>query len=295
MIKKRSILLAAFLSFIVPGLGQLYNTQLKLAIFYFLIGCVGTSIILGFSLFKTIEGILLFCFVFLVVIVGIIHSAISAYRNSPVELQKYNKKRIYMLVIIIGTSLSYFSSGDIYENPVHFNVPSLSMAPTLVVGETFIINSSAPDYDYGDIVVFKLPSNSSIDYVKRIVGKSGDKIQYIRGQLYVNERIIPRTFVAVKKLELTPGAEKTVNIYSEEMPNSRIFQIYEMDNKAPLDNTPLYEVPEGHVFVLGDNRDNSMDSRVESIVGFVPLENIRGKADFVFLSSDFGRIGYKLN
>lgn len=295
MVKKRSVLLAAFFSLIVPGLGQLYNTQLKLAVFYFMIGCIGTAIVLHFRMLATIEGLFLFCFLFLVMIAGVIHAGISAYRLSPVTLQSYNKKYIYILILVVGVLTSYFSSEDIYENPVHFNVPSLSMTPTLEIGETFIINRDVADYDYGDIIVFKLPSDPSIDYVKRLVGKPGDKIQYKDGVLYINEKAVPRHSLGKTRQGGMVGLKTVSEMYQQILPNGAKFEILEFADIYPLDNTPAYTVPEGHVFVLGDNRDNSMDSRVMNMVGFVPIKNIRGKAQFIWWTYDFSRIGHKLN
>ena len=295
MVKKRSVLLAAFFSLIVPGLGQLYNTQLKLAIFYFMIGCIGTAVVLYSSLIATIEGLLLFCLIFLIMVVGVIHAGISAYKLSPVELQTYNKKRIYILIIAVGVLISYFSSDDLYENPIHFNVPSVSMAPTLNVGETFIINSDVTDYDYGDIIVFKLPSDPSVDYVKRLIGKPGDKIQYKKGLLYLNEKAVSRHSLGKTRQGGMVGLKTVSEMYQQVLPNGAKFKILEFADIYPLDNTPAYTVPEGHVFVLGDNRDNSMDSRVMDMVGFVSIENIRGKAAFVWWTHDFSRIGHKLN
>ena len=185
-----------------------------------------------------------------------------------------------------------------------FNIPSGSMKPTLQIGDYLFV--SKPSYGYsrysfpfglapikgriwtgghepqrGDVIVFKLPTNPSIDYIKRIVGLPGDTIQVIDGQLYINRRKVPRTPVGLKQVEES-GRMTTVMEYIETLPNGVMHPIYEEGDDHPLDNTGEYIVPEGHYFAMGDNRDNSQDSRV----GYIPLENIVGKASFIFFSTN---------
>ena len=189
-----------------------------------------------------------------------------------------------------------------------FNIPSGSMKPTLLVGDYLFV--SKPAYGYsrhsfpfslapiegrlwakepqrGDIVVFKLPSDPSIDYIKRIIGLPGDKIQMIGGQLYINGTPTQREALPLVRME-EDGHAVTRYEYIETLPGGATFHIYEDGNQQPLDNTPVYTVPAGHYFMMGDNRDNSMDSRVQDHVGFVPFENIIGRADFLFFSVNEG-------
>ena len=189
-----------------------------------------------------------------------------------------------------------------------FNIPSGSMKPTLQVGDYLFV--SKPAYGYsrhsfplsmgpiegrvwdkqpqrGDVVVFKLPSNTSIDYIKRIIGLPGDKIQVIGGQLYINGEATKREKLPMVRL-VEDGKAVTRYEYIETLPEGATFHIYEDGNNQPLDNTAVFTVPSGHFFMMGDNRDNSMDSRVESLVGFVPFENIVGRADFLFFSVEEG-------
>ena len=189
-----------------------------------------------------------------------------------------------------------------------FNIPSGSMKPTLQVGDYLFV--SKPAYGYsrhsfplsmgpiegrvwdkqpqrGDVVVFKLPSNTSIDYIKRIIGLPGDKIQVIGGQLYINGEATKREKLPMVRL-VEDGKAVTRYEYIETLPEGATFHIYEDGNNQPLDNTAVFTVPSGHFFMMGDNRDNSTDSRVESLVGFVPFENIVGRADFLFFSVEEG-------
>ncbi len=187
-----------------------------------------------------------------------------------------------------------------------FNIPSGSMKPTLLIGDYLFV--SKPAYGYsrysfpfglapiqgriwaeepqrGDIVVFKLPSNTSIDYIKRIIGMPGDTIQVSNGRLYINSKMIDREPLGIEEDPDAYG-RTAMHHYLETLPNGVVHEIYESSDSEQLDNTELFTVPEGHYFMMGDNRDNSQDSRVEHIVGFVPFENIVGRADFLFFSTD---------
>jgi signal peptidase I len=141
----------------------------------------------------------------------------------------------------------------------------------------------------GDVVVFKLPTDTSVDYIKRIVGLPGDKIQMIHGRLFINGQMVPRRQVEDYTYQ-EGGAVVLMRQYIESLPHgtgesSVEYPIIKIADDGPLDNTPVYEVPPGSYFAIGDNRDNSQDSRVMSAVGFIPAENVIGRARFVFYSS----------
>lgn len=187
-----------------------------------------------------------------------------------------------------------------------FNIPSGSMKPTLEIGDYLFV--SKPAYGYsrysfpfgivpihgrvmahepqrGDIIVFKLPTNTGVDYIKRIVGLPGDTVQVITGRLYINGRLVPREPVGLRRVE-EGGVTTTMMEYLETLPGGVIHTIYEEADDRMLDDTKKYVVPEGHYFAMGDNRDNSQDSRVENVVGFIPFENIVGRASFIFFSTN---------
>ena len=189
-----------------------------------------------------------------------------------------------------------------------FNITSSSMKPTLLVGDYLFV--SKPAYGYskhsfpfsfapiegriwdgdreprrGDVIVFKLPSNPSIDYIKRIVGLPGETIQVIDGELYINRRKVPREPVKLREID-EEGHMVSVMEYLETLPGGVVHSIYEESDSEALDNTEEYVVPEGHYFAMGDNRDNSQDSRVQNLVGYIPAENIVGRASFIFFSTN---------
>jgi signal peptidase I len=187
-----------------------------------------------------------------------------------------------------------------------FNIPSGSMKPTLLVGDYLFVSKFAYGYsrhslpfslplingrifaqlpERGDVAVFKLPSDNRTDYIKRIIGLPGDRIQVRKGILYVNDE--PAERVRIEDFRDDDGSSTgEVARYRESLPDGgRSFTVLDVSTRGALDNTPVYEVPEGHVFAMGDNRDNSMDSRVPN-VGFIPIENLIGRAEIIFFSTN---------
>jgi signal peptidase I len=186
-----------------------------------------------------------------------------------------------------------------------FNIPSGSMKPTLLVGDYLFVSKLAYGYSRysfpfgwppfagrvwsspvqrGDVVVFKHPPKQDEDYIKRIVGLPGDRIQMKQGILYINDQPVKR-----EQIEDWYDAEKDVTLkqYVETLPNGVQHRIVERSDDDPSDNTQVFEVPAGAYFAMGDNRDNSSDSRVW---GFVPEDNLVGRASFIFYSTAGGAL-----
>jgi signal peptidase I len=189
-----------------------------------------------------------------------------------------------------------------------FNIPSGSMKPGLLVGDYLFVSKYEYGYskysfpyggnlpvegrvwadtpERGDVVVFKLPTDNKTDYIKRVIGMPGDTVQMRNGRLILNGEMVPRERIDRQEITDRFGITETVTEYVQTLPNGRQFNIYEEGDSGPLDNTRIFTVPEGHYFVMGDNRDNSQDSRVMNMVGFVPLDNMVGEAKFLFFSTN---------
>ena len=188
-----------------------------------------------------------------------------------------------------------------------FNIPSGSMIPTLLVGDYLFVSKFSYGYsrhsfpfsfppfsgrvlgaepERGDIAVFKLPRDNETDYIKRIIGLPGDKIQVRNGVVSVNGEPVSRRRIADFVAPGQYGNVVAMAQYVETLPNGRSYTVAEMTEFGGLDNTPVYTVPPGHYFAMGDNRDNSLDSRVLDHVGFIPAENLVGRAEFLFYSSN---------
>jgi signal peptidase I len=185
-----------------------------------------------------------------------------------------------------------------------FNIPSGSMEGTLLVGDYLFVSKAAYGYSRysfpfgaipfsgrfmastptrGDVVVFKFPGDNSTDYIKRLIGLPGDRIQMKEGVLYINDKAIPKVPVA-DYVEDFGGQPHHVPQFRETLPNGVSYDVLDRYPGGELDSTQVFVVPEGHYFMMGDNRDNSDDSREH--VGYVPFENFVGKAEIIFFSTD---------
>lgn len=188
-----------------------------------------------------------------------------------------------------------------------FNIPSESMLPTLLVGDYLFVEKYAYGYSKhsfpfsppifsgrifgsdparGDVVVFKLPEDNRTDYIKRVIGMPGDTVQVTHGILILNGNPVPRVRVQ-DFVDIDPyGNERRVPQYRETLPDGKSYLTLDLIDDGPEDNTDVYKVPPEHYFMMGDNRDNSQDSRVLSAVGYVPAENLVGKAELIFFSAN---------
>lgn len=224
------------------------------------------------------------------------------------------KEGIWDLIKVVAQALLIaFIIRSFFYQP--FNIPSGSMYPTLKIGDYLFVSKMSYGYSKysfnfsvpviglsfgpvpiegrkvlaeppqrGDVVVFKLPTDNETDYIKRVIGLPGDRIQMKQGVLYIND-------VAVKK---DPAGDYTdpqvalgspVKQYRETLPNGVSYLTLDIEDSA-ADNTQEYVVPAGHYFMMGDNRDNSTDSRFLNHVGYVPYENLVGRAEIIFFSWD---------
>jgi len=187
-----------------------------------------------------------------------------------------------------------------------FYIPSSSMEPNLLVGDRLFVTKYSYGYskhsfpfsppifkgrfffsepERGDVVVFKTPADNRTDYIKRLIGLPGDKIQFIDSNLYLNNSEIFKT--RISKNDVIYCGERKISVFTfqEELENGKKFKTVYLKDFS-FQNTDIFEVPENHYFFLGDNRDCSKDSRFLSSVGYVHKDNLVGKAQFIFFSSD---------
>lgn len=223
------------------------------------------------------------------------------------EFVEIVKTVVYALLIALFLRVIFFQP---------FTIPSASMEPTVVEGDYIIVSKWSYGYsrhsvpfsppilqgrvfektpDRGDVIVFKLPRDNRTDYIKRLIGLPGDRIQMRQGRLYINGAKVPVKELSPVMMDSGYGFTRSVQRFQETFPNGKTFITYDFGPDGDVDNTGVYVVPEGHYFFMGDNRDNSLDSRVPSEigVGYVPAENLVGKAQIILLSWNKGASLFK--
>ena len=208
------------------------------------------------------------------------------------------KTIIYALIIAIFIR-------SIFVQP--FYIPSSSMEPNLLIGDRLFVTKYSYGYskhsfpfspplfegrffskkpEIGDVIVFKTPSDNRTDYIKRLIGIPGDKIQFIDGDLYINQIQVLKTRISTKDKIYCGNKKFDVNTFEEKLPNGNIYISVYLKEFSYI-NSDVFIVPDKHYFYLGDNRDCSKDSRYLSTVGYVHEDNLVGKARFIFFSSDY--------
>lgn len=228
----------------------------------------------------------------------------SSEKTASDPKQKVNAEQKELVkTLVIAVALAMVFRSLLFEP---FHIPSGSMKETLLVGDYIFVSKYSYGYsrysfplgfgifdgrvlstlpERGDVIVFRQPPNPSVDFIKRLVGLPGDRIQVKEGVLYINGTAVPR----VADGEFTePGpfdSTSHIPVYTETLPNGVSYHVLDETPLGDYDNTPEFLVPEGHYFMMGDNRDNSNDSRTQD-VGFVPVENLVGRAEIIWFSAD---------
>jgi signal peptidase I len=193
-----------------------------------------------------------------------------------------------------------------------FYIPSGSMEPTLQIGDTLLGTKFAYGYSRwslpyglgpssqtrlfgklparGDVVIFKKPNDTATTLIKRVIGLPGDRIQMVHGRLVINGRAVPLQAEGTGQVEDGYGHLNDIGKFTETLPGGVKHTIFKAGWDGPLDDTQVYVVPAGHIFAMGDNRDNSLDSRVaaeDGGAGYVPVENLVARADVMLGSYDY--------
>jgi signal peptidase I len=214
------------------------------------------------------------------------------------ELIEIGKTIIYALLIALVLRVVLFQP---------FTIPSASMEPTLLEGDYIIVSKYSyglsryslpisPPISHGrlfmhepargDIIVFKLPRDPRMDYIKRLIGLPGDTVQVRHGTVFINGQPIPQQRTGTASIDIG-GFQQTADKLVETMSNGKTYTTYQVNPDDPAENTDPFMVPKGEYFFMGDNRDNSLDSRFSPDndgVGFVPAENLEGKAQLILVS-----------
>ena len=207
------------------------------------------------------------------------------------------KTLFYALIIAIIIS-------SLFIQP--FYIPSSSMEPTLLVGDRLFVTKYSYGYSKhslpfspsifknrimfsepqrGDVVVFKTPADNRTDYIKRLIGLPGDQVQFLDSNLYINNSEVVKSRLSSSDKIYCGTYDLDVYTFEENLPNGIKHKSVYLKN-FPYDNSDPFVVPDDHYFFLGDNRDCSKDSRFLSSVGYVHKDNLVGKAQFIFFSSD---------
>ena len=205
-------------------------------------------------------------------------------------------------VVVHALILAFLVRTFLYQP---FNIPSGSMKSTLLVGDYLFVSKFSYGYskyslpfspslfsgriwegtpERGDVAVFKLPTDNATDYIKRVIGLPGDRIQVLDGVLHINGDPVKREKVEDFLETDAQGNVRRTQSYVETLPNGVKYTTLDIYTASHGDNTIEYIVPDGHYFMMGDNRDNSTDSRFLQDVGYVPLENFVGRAEVIFFS-----------
>jgi signal peptidase I len=267
---------------------MLYLGRGRLGLAYLLLPIAGFGLVvvaahLGFLPLSLETAISLAALV--VSIVGAVHCyRLAAKADQPVPRKWF--ARWYALLALWAASLvlPLVVRSFLWEP---FNTPAASMEPTLKVGDHLFVSKfayDAADPQRGDLVIFISPEDNRTNYVKRLMGLPGDHLQWQGGALYLNGDRLSRE-------EATPPQQGDHGtIYREVLPSGRSYLIREIGDDHRFDNTDVYEVPEAHYFFVGDNRDNSLDSR--SMLGFVPRSNFVGKIVLIYWNSEVQKLRF---
>lgn len=298
-LKRKSAIWAAILSIIWPGLGHVYGqsyrlgARLALAMLFWLLGIVAlfqveTVSVVSFA--ATLAWVAIFP---VLIVCAAAHAFVTLRRRPFLPRPRWFRSAWVTVPLALAVAQGFTEALPHIRAWRVFNTPSSSMAPTIRVGDHLVAELHAYRHrpvERGEVVVFLHP-RYRVDYVKRVIGLPGDRVQMRAGRLLVNGTEIPREPIGRMTLS-ADGRNMILQQYQLTLPEGRQFTVLKTDDSGPLNNTREYEVPAGAVFVLGDYLDNSLDSRM---FGPVPLSDVVGRAALIYWSDDRDRIGTTIN
>jgi len=286
---------AGLLSLAQPGLGQVYAGAWQLGFVLFAIALAGW--ILVYTITWTIAPVPIAVAAVVVLEIAVIFFQIGAAVDAVRRIRRSRETiqgtwyRSTWIAAIVMLGVTVFGPHLLAADGFgwrSFSVASASNRPNLLKGDFVVadirISGRAPDY--GDMVVFVNPKQPDLDYLKRVVGLPGDRVQLRNGTLYLNGQPVPRSLIGPRP----PSGNVEFEMYRERMPNGRTYNILQALAVHPQDDTEEFMLPAGHLFALGDDRDNSLDSRMPKEVGYVPQANIIGRVRTIYWASDLSRV-----
>jgi signal peptidase I len=287
--------LAALLSMLAFGLGYIYAGSWRRAVIAILLICLLiSSFILTAS--RTVLAVYIGGLLYILLWLFVVIDAGRLCRRTPLQ-QLRTYQRWYVVVpvgIALAIGIDQFNQFALHLSRARsFHSPAMSMAPTMQIGDYFMVKTERPGemvLHRGDIVVFHVPGN--VDYVKRVIGLPGDHVE-------IRDNLASVTGIDVQHIPFGDGEKVSGDCghlsaprYREVWPDGHDYSVCALTNSRLSSGT--FDVPADHIFVLGDNRGNSMDSRVEQ-VGFVPIEAVFGTAIYIYWAKDLRRIGNRLD
>lgn len=284
---KRSPLLAGLLSLAATGLGHIYCGKIEKGLVLFFISFAFAPVIVTametmsspYSLVAVILSILVLVSVFAYAVVDSVMTARKT--AASYKLKEYNRWYIYLLLIVVSFSYPTNLANSIRSNILQaYRIPSTSMAPGILKGDHIFLNKAVYKTQspvIGDVVVFPHPDNRHLDYIKRIVAMPGDSIEIRQDRVYIND--VPLAY-ETKDREKEKQADTVSGTVLREKNGNAVYRILLSGNDSLCSNFSRITIPHGHCFVLGDNRHESRDSRH---FGPVPLADVKGRVDYIYL------------
>lgn len=292
--KKRKVWVMALIATLLgPTIAMFLLNKGRLGIIFFSSTIILASLTLALTHYEIVNFDIVTALVLIVIgmrIIGLISSIIIAKTRKQTPPKLYAKWHVILLFLIITYTTILSARHLLFET---FHTPAGSMSPNIEIGDYFVARKFLLNPKKGDLVLFKNPKRSNQLFVKRIIGTPKDVIQMKEGQLYINGIKIPKESNGHYIKTLDDGSTTIFNQFIETLPNGHRYKILDMISKGPFDNTAEYKVPDDHYFVLGDNRDNSLDSRALPAMGYIWKENIIGIAIFSIWNYETGKLKYQ--